>query len=171
MRSREIYEKLGLSFNRWKQLYREFLPPDLTAGQAQGKARSFSVEDISLIFFGDKLLKAKFPMKVTCRVLGELEQIFRKMGYFPLAEWYSRQDSTCHTLIKVLRTNDDMGFFITIEQNNEKTTDSFWGKPREKRQKTYKVEPFSTHTLGDVLYCVVIDPDVEFRTYLCPLFL
>lgn len=168
-----IVERLKFeSLYRWKQNTRQFLDVDFSAGLQQGKAREFTREEIFLVHFADKLLKAKFPVKMVVDIVSIVKGYFTQNNFFPLKKWAyeappirTKNGKDLTTLLHIVRT---LNGFIVLEEITDAPTfgvlDSEW------RKKEFKFNLISPGTNdGESLYFVSIDLSVELRD-LCAIF-
>jgi len=171
--SREIIERLDFDIYRWRQLTRQFLPADPEAGRRSGKTRLFPLEDILLVEFADRLLKAQFPSNSVKQILTSLKSYFVKNKYFPLSNWdyfnppmiIDDDGKPLRSILRFLRTKT--GYMIQEELNDMPVTGSFWGTPDQWQIKRFKFKDIESNTEStDCLYYVEVDLTVEIRGFL-----
>lgn len=67
---RELSEKLDINLAKLKRWGREFLPPDVAAGQSQGVARILTIDEAFLLFFAGRLVaNIKYSIPETKKIM------------------------------------------------------------------------------------------------------
>jgi hypothetical protein len=71
-KNRELSEKLGINFQRWKRLSREFLPPDDIASLPKGMARKFTPNEAFTVYLGTHLIDLGFSIVEAKKIIEDL---------------------------------------------------------------------------------------------------